>query len=86
MCQEVVIHSNYPRNLNNIVKSINNRCGLGQRKIAQRFKAHYSTISRNLGRRTSIVIRKHSKAPRIEIVNNNKFEQGKPVVSYTENY
>ena len=36
------------KNLNNIVKSVNNRCGLSQRKIARRFKVHYSTISRNL--------------------------------------
>ena len=54
------------KNLNNIVKSINNRCGLSQRKISRRFKVHYSTISLNLRRRTSIVIRKRRKAPKIE--------------------
>ena len=53
------------KNLNNIVKSVNNRCGLSQRKIAPRFKVHYSTISRNLQRRTSIVIRKCRKAPKM---------------------
>ena len=54
------------RNLNNIVKSVRNPCGLSQDQIARRFKVHYSTISRNLQRRTSIVIRKRSKAPKIE--------------------
>ena len=49
------------KNLKNIVKFVNNRCGLSQRKLARRFKVHYSTISRNLRRRTSIVIRKRSK-------------------------
>ena len=56
------------KNLNNIVKSVNNRCGLSQHKIAQ---VHYSTISRNLQRRTSIVIRKHRKAPKM----NNEQQQ-----------
>ena len=59
------------KNLNNIVKSINNRCGLSQRKIARRFKVHYSTISRNLQRRTLIVIRKRRKAPKM----NNEQQQ-----------
>ena len=54
------------KNLNNIVKSVNNRCGLSQRKIARRFKAHYSTISSNIRRRTSIVIRKRRKAPKTD--------------------
>ena len=53
-------------NLNNIVKSVNSRCGLSQRKIAQRFKVHYSTISCNLRRRTSIVRRKRRKAPKMD--------------------
>ena len=59
------------KNLNKIVKSINNRCGLSQRQIARRFKVHYSTISRNLPRRTSIVIRKHRNAPKM----NNEQQQ-----------
>ena len=59
------------KNLNNIVKSLNNRCGLSQRKIARRFKMHYSTISRNLQRRTSIVRRKRRKAPKM----NNEQQQ-----------
>ena len=49
------------KNLNSIVKSINNRCDLSQYKIARQFKVHYSTISRNFRRRTSVVIRKRSK-------------------------
>ena len=54
------------KNLNNIVKSINNRCAVSQRKIGRRFKVHYSTISHNFRRRTSIVIRKHRKAPKMD--------------------
>ena len=38
------------KNLNNIVKSINNRCGLSQCETVRRFKLHYSTISSNLRR------------------------------------
>ena len=59
------------KNLNNIVKYVNNRCGLSQRQIARRFKVHYSTISRNLQRRTSIVIRKRRKASKM----NNEQQQ-----------
>ena len=51
------------KNLNNVVKSVNNRCGLSQRQIARRFIVHYSTISLNLRRRTSIIIRRR-KAPK----------------------
>ena len=51
--------------LNNLVKSVNNRCGLSQRKIARRYRVDQSTISRNLRRRTSIVIRKRRKAPKM---------------------
>ena len=53
------------KNLNNIVKSVNNRCGLSQCQIVRRFRLHYSTIPRELRRRTSIVIRKCSKAPKM---------------------
>ena len=52
--------------MSNIVKSINNRFGLSQSKTARRFKVHYATISRNLRRRTSTVIRKRRKAPKID--------------------
>ena len=50
----------------NIVKSVNNRCGLSQRKIVRRFKVHYSTISHNLRRLTLIVTRKRSKVPKTD--------------------
>jgi transposase len=53
------------RNLNNLVKSVNNRCGLSQRKMARRYHVDQSTISRNLRRRTSIVIKKRRKAPKM---------------------
>ena len=59
------------KNLNNIVKSVNNRCGLSQHKMERWFKVHYSTISRNLQRRTSIAIRKRRKAPKM----NNEQQQ-----------
>ena len=52
-------------NLDNIFKSVNDRCSLSQRNIARQFKVHYSTISRNLRRQTSIVIRKSLKAPKM---------------------
>ncbi|CAF2108275.1 unnamed protein product, partial [Rotaria magnacalcarata] len=51
--------------LNNVVKSVNNRTGVSQRKIARRFNVHQSTISRNLRRRTSICIRKRRSAPKM---------------------
>ncbi|CAF3430258.1 unnamed protein product [Rotaria socialis] len=52
--------------IQNLVKSVNNRCGLSQRKMARRFQVHQSTISRNLRRRTAIVIRKRRKAPKMD--------------------
>ena len=83
ICHEMVFHSNYLRRA--WIKYVNSWCGLGRHTIAWRFKVHYWTISRNLQRRTSIVIRKRRKAPKMNN-ENNKFEHGKTVVSYTENY
>ena len=54
------------KNLNNIVKPINNRRALSQRQIARQFKVRYLTISRTLRRRTSIVIRKRRRAPKTD--------------------
>ncbi|CAF3205189.1 unnamed protein product [Rotaria sp. Silwood2] len=51
--------------MNDNVKAVNNRCGLSQRKIGRRFRVNHSTISRNLRRRTSVVIRKRRKAPKM---------------------
>ena len=48
-----------------LVESVNNRCGVTQRKLARRFGVHQSTISRNLRRRTSVVIRRRKKAPKM---------------------
>ena len=70
------------KNLNNIVKSVNNRCDLSQRKIARRFKVHYSTISRKLQRRTSIVIRKRRKTPK----KNNEKQQARARKNYGKLY
>ena len=45
--------------LKNIVKSVNNRSGVSQRKIGRRrYHVHQSTVSRKLRKRTSIHIRK----------------------------
>lgn len=52
--------------MNGIIKSVNNRCGVSQRKIARRFHVHQSTVSRNLQRRTSIRIRKRRTAPKMD--------------------
>ncbi|CAF4685028.1 unnamed protein product, partial [Rotaria socialis] len=54
------------KKLNDIVKSVNNRSGISQRKIGRRFHVHHSTISRNLRRRTSIRIRKRQTAPKMD--------------------
>ncbi|CAF4992178.1 unnamed protein product [Rotaria magnacalcarata] len=51
--------------LDGLVKSVNNRCGLSQRKLGRRFWVHHSTISRTLRKRTSVVIRKRRKAPKM---------------------
>ena len=53
------------KQLNSIVKSVNNRCGISQRKLGRRFGVHHSTISRNLRKRTAIVIRKRRKAAKM---------------------
>ena len=50
------------KDLNALVKSINNRCARSQRKLGQRFRVHHSTISCSLQQRTSIVIRKRKKS------------------------
>ena len=36
------------KDLNRLVKSVNNRCARSQRKLGRRFRVHQSTISRNL--------------------------------------
>ena len=54
------------KQLDSLVKSVNNRCGLSQRKLGRRFKVHHSTISRTLRKRTLVVIRKRRKAPKMD--------------------
>ena len=51
--------------LNQLVKSVNNRCGVCKRKLARRFGVNQSTTSRNLRQKTSIVIRKRRKVPKM---------------------
>ncbi|CAF1611100.1 unnamed protein product [Rotaria magnacalcarata] len=58
-----------------MVKSINNKTGVSQREIARRYKAHHSTICRALKRRTSIVIRKRKKAPKMDSYDQEKRAQ-----------
>ena len=54
------------KDLNRLVKSVNNRCARSQRKLGRRFRVHQSTISRNLRQRTSVIIRKRKKAPKMD--------------------
>ncbi|CAF1216156.1 unnamed protein product [Rotaria sp. Silwood1] len=54
------------KEIKQLVKSANNRCGISQRKLAKRYDVNQSTISRNLRRRTSLVIRRRRKAPRMD--------------------
>ncbi|CAF3880862.1 unnamed protein product, partial [Adineta steineri] len=54
------------KTLERIVKSVNNQCGISQRKIGRRFNVHQSTNSRNLRKRTSIVIRKRRTASKMD--------------------
>jgi len=35
-----------------LVESVNNRCGLSQREMGRKFRVHHTTISRNLRKRT----------------------------------
>ncbi|CAM4797872.1 unnamed protein product [Rotaria magnacalcarata] len=64
--REVVAAEVIHQKLNDIVKSVNNRSGISQRKIGRRFHVHHSTISRNLRRRTSIRIRKRQTTPKMD--------------------
>ena len=60
------------RLLNELVSTINNKTGLSQRQIARRYNVHQSTISRTLRKRTSVVIRKRRKAPKMNSDNQEK--------------
>ena len=51
--------------LNGLVQAVNNKTGISQRQIAKRYKVHQTTISRTLKNRTSVVIRKRQKAPKM---------------------
>ncbi|CAF1474524.1 unnamed protein product [Adineta ricciae] len=61
--------------LQSIVKLVNNRTGVSQRKIAKKSHVHQSTISRNLRRRTSIHIRKRRIAPKMDSEDQEKRSQ-----------
>ena len=54
------------KKLNDIVKCVNNRSGISQRKIGRCFHVHHSTISCHFQKRTSIRIRKRRTAPKME--------------------
>ncbi|CAF1067840.1 unnamed protein product [Rotaria magnacalcarata] len=63
------------RQLGGLVKTVNNKTGLSQRLIAKDYNVHQSTISRTLKRRTSVVIRKRKKAPKINSEAQEKLAQ-----------
>lgn len=52
--------------LNGLVQSVDNKTGISQRDIAKRYNVHQTTISRTLKKRTSVVIRKRRKAPKMD--------------------
>ena len=54
------------KQLNGLVKTVNNKNGISQRQIARCFKVHQATISRKSRKRTSIVIRKRRKTPKMD--------------------
>ena len=56
----------FDKKINGPVEFVNNQCGLSQRKLARQFRVHQSKISRHLRRRTSVVIRKRQKAPKMD--------------------
>ena len=74
------------KNLNNIVQSVNNGCGLSQRKIVRRFKIQKFNNFAQTSKTNVDRYKKTFKSSKNGVVNNNKFEHGKTVVSYTENY
>ena len=67
----------FDKMLNDIVKSVNNRSGISQRKIGRHFHVHHSTISRNFRKRTSIRMRKRRTAPRMDSEDQEKRIVGK---------
>ena len=58
--------------LNELVSTINNKTGLSQRQIARRYNVHQSTINRTLRKRTSVLIRKRRKEPKMNSDNQEK--------------
>ena len=52
--------------LNGLVKAVSNKTGISQRQLAKRYPVHRTAISRTLGKRTPVVIRKRRKAPKME--------------------
>ena len=63
------------RLLNELVSTISNKTGLSQRQIARRYNVHQSTISRTLRKRTSVLIRKRRKAPKMNSDNQEKTDR-----------
>ena len=52
--------------LNGLVKAVSNKTGISQHQLAKRYRVHRTTISRTLGKRTPVVIRKRRKVPKME--------------------
>ena len=67
----------YDKILKNIVKSVNNRSGVSQRKIGRRYHVHQSNVSRHLRKRTSIHIRKRQTPSKMDSKNRAKRNCGK---------
>ena len=52
------------KEVQSLVKTVNNKTGIGQRRLERQFGVHQSTISRTLKKRTSVKIFTRRKAPK----------------------
>ena len=72
------------KDLNRLVKSVNNRCARSQRKLGRRFRVHQSTISINL-RSEHRLLYENVKKLQKWIQKNNRDEHEKTVANFIEN-
>ena len=52
------------KEVQSLVKTVNNKTGISQRRLGRQFGVHQSTISRTLKKRTSVKIFTRKKAPK----------------------
>jgi transposase len=52
------------KKVNELIKKVNNKTGVSQRRLGRRFRVHQSTISRIINNRTTIKIYKRKSAPK----------------------